>query len=68
MSPEIIAVVVGLVIAWLVFTWAVKVLKASLSTAFAIAILLFALNMFFGIQYQQLWEICSQFIQQLFVN
>ena len=64
MTPEIISVIVGLIIAWLVFTWALKVLKASLTTAIAIAILLFVLQFFFGVHYQQLWEILVEYVQQ----
>ncbi len=66
MTPEIISVIVGLIIAWLVFTWALKVLKASLTTAIAIAILLFVLQFFFGVHYQQLWEILVEYAQQFF--
>ncbi len=64
MTPEIISIIVGLIIAWLVFTWALKVLKASLSTAIAIAILLFILQQFFGIHYLQLWETLVNYAQQ----
>lgn len=65
MSPEVIAVIAGLIVAWLVFTWAIKVLRASFSTAIAIAIILFVLQVLFGIRYQEFWQFISQFVQQL---
>ena len=56
MSTEIIAIAVGLIIAWLIFTWMVQVLKASVSTAFTIGILLLVLQIFFGIHYEQILQ------------
>jgi ACR3 family arsenite efflux pump ArsB len=65
MSPEIIAIAVGIIITWLIFTWLVKVLKASFSTALAIAFILFVFQFFFGIHYQQIWQNVIQVIQQI---
>jgi predicted PurR-regulated permease PerM len=65
MSPEIVAIAVGIILTWLIFTWLVKVLKASLSTALTIAFLLFVLQFFFGIHYQQIWQDLTQVIQQI---
>ncbi|VEP18377.1 conserved hypothetical protein [Hyella patelloides LEGE 07179] len=56
MSTEIVAIAVGLVIAWLIFTWMVQILKASVSTAFTIGILLLILQIFFGINYEQILQ------------
>jgi ACR3 family arsenite efflux pump ArsB len=65
MSPEIIAIAAGIILTWLIFTWLVKVLKASISTAFAIGLILLGLQFFFGIHYQQIWQDLTQIIQQI---
>ena len=67
MSPEIIAIVVGLIILWLLLTWAFKVLKVSISTIVIISIILIALQVLFGIKHQQLWQELTQLIQK-FIN
>ncbi len=54
MSIELIVTISAIVITWLVFTWAVKILKTSISTALTIAVILIALQLFFGIQSQQI--------------
>jgi hypothetical protein len=54
-----------------IFTWLVKVLKASIGTALAIAIVILILQIAFGIGPQQLWQQVinlPQTIQQLFGN
>lgn len=68
MSPEIIAIAAGMIIIWLIFTWIVKVLKASISTAFAIGLLLAILQFLFGIHYQQIWQKTNQIIQQFILQ
>jgi glycerol-3-phosphate acyltransferase PlsY len=71
MSIEIIIVIAALIISWLVFTWLVKVLKASIGTAIAIAIIVLILQLAFGIGPQQLWQQIvnlPQTIQQLLSN
>lgn len=68
MPPEIITIAVGIILTWLIFTWVIKVLKASISTAFAIAIVLLVLQFFFGIHYQQIWQELTKVIQQTFQN
>jgi cytochrome c biogenesis protein CcdA len=45
---SLITIAVGVVVSVLVFTWLIKVVKATLKTAFLIALILFGLN-FFGI-------------------
>ena len=63
MFTEIIAIIVGIIITWLVFTWAIKVLKTSISTAIAIAIMLLILQLVFGIGYPEVWQELEQLIQ-----
>jgi hypothetical protein len=45
---SLIAIVAGVVVSILVFTWLIKVVQATLKTALLIAVILFGLN-FFGI-------------------
>lgn len=68
MSPEIIAIAVGLVILWLLLTWVFKVLKVSISTIVMIGLILIILQVGFGIKHQQLWQELSQFIQKFMNN
>ena len=64
MSTEIIAIAVGLVITWLIFAWVIKVLKASISTALMIMLILLMLQIFLGITYQEIWQDFNQFVRQ----
>ena len=65
MSSELITVIAGVIITWLIFTWFIKVFQASLKTALTIAIVLFCLQMFFGIRYQQIWQEFSKLVEEL---
>ncbi|MFW6358902.1 MAG: hypothetical protein ACOC0N_06790 [Chroococcales cyanobacterium] len=56
MSPELIILIAAVVVAWLVFNWLIKVVKASLSTAVTIAVIVLILQLVFGIGPQELWE------------
>lgn len=56
MSIELIVLIASVVITWLIFTWVLKVLKASLTTAITIAAILLILQLAFGIQYQTIWQ------------
>jgi hypothetical protein len=60
MSIELIVTIAAIIITWLVFTWAIKVLKASITTALLIAAILIALQIFFGIQSQQIGKAIIQ--------
>ncbi len=68
MSSELIAVIAGVIITWLIFTWFIKVFQASLKTALTIAIILFCLQMFFGIRYQQVWQEFSKLVEELLMK
>ncbi len=68
MSSELIAVIAGVIITWLIFTWFIKVFQASLKTALIIAIILFCLQMFFGIRYQQVWQEFSKLVEELLMK
>lgn len=60
---NIILLVAAIVVTFLVFTWLVKVVKATIGTAIAIALLILALQLFFGIGPLQVWQQMSQFFQ-----
>ena len=66
MSTEIIAIAVGIILVWLIFTWLVKVFQASISTVLSITIVLLILRVFFGIQYQQIWQELIKIMQKVF--
>ncbi|VXD20400.1 hypothetical protein [Planktothrix paucivesiculata] len=51
---ELIILLASLLVAWLVFAWAVQVLKSSVSTAIAIAIIVLILQLVFGIGPEEL--------------
>lgn len=62
---ELIILLASLLVAWLVFTWAVQVLKASVSTAIAIAMIILILQLVFGIGPGELLEHLIQLPQRL---
>lgn len=68
MSTEIIAIAIGIVITWLLFTWIVKVLKASISTAVMIVILLLGLQFFLGIHYEEVWQELVRVVREFFID
>ncbi|ELS05089.1 hypothetical protein Xen7305DRAFT_00048280 [Xenococcus sp. PCC 7305] len=68
MSIELITVIAGVVITWLVFTWFIKVFQASIKTALTIAVILFCLQMFFGIRSQQVWQELTTLVRELLVR
>ena len=68
MLIELITIIAGVIIAWLLFTWFIKVFNASIKTALTIAIVLFCLQMFFGIRYQQIWQEFSNLVQGLLMK
>jgi len=71
MPIELIILLAAMVVSWLVFTWLIKVVKASVNTAFAIAIILLILQLLFGIAPPEIWQQIKelpQIIKDLFLN
>jgi predicted PurR-regulated permease PerM len=71
MPIKLILVIAAIIVAWLVFTWLVKILKTSIKTALSIAAIVLLLQLVFGIGSQELWqEIVNlpQTISNLFKN
>ena len=61
---EIVVVVGAIAISILVFTWLIKVVKATLKTAFLAALILLGLQIFFGIGPTAIWETTRDFLGQ----
>ena len=68
MSIEIITIIAGAIITWILFTWFIKVFQASIKTAITIALILFCLQIFFGIRYQQVWQEFSKLVLELLMK
>ncbi len=66
MSVDLIILIAAIFVAWLVFTWLVKVVKASISTAITIAVIVLILQLVFGIGPQELWQQILDLPQMLF--
>ncbi len=62
---SLVTVAVGVVVSILVFTWLIKVVQATLKTAFLIAVILFGLN-FFGIGPGNLVDAAIEWIASTF--
>ena len=65
MSTDFIVIIAAILIAWLIFTWSIKVLKASISTALSIAIIALILQIFLGIGWEEVWQQLVQFSQTI---
>lgn len=63
MPVNLIVIVAAVIVAWLIFTWLIEVLKASISTAFTIAIIALILQIFLGIGFDQVWQALEQFAE-----
>ena len=60
MPLELVILLAAVVVAWLIFTWLLKVAKVSISTALAIAVIVLMLQLIFGIGPQELWQQVTQ--------
>lgn len=63
MPVDLIVIIAAIVVAWLIFTWSIKVLKASISTALSIALIALILQIFLGIGFEEVWQKLIQFAQ-----
>lgn len=53
---DLIVLLAAGLVAWLIFTWSLQVLKTSISTALTIAVLAIILQIFLGISFEQVWQ------------
>lgn len=60
-----IILIAALVISFLIFTWLIRVVKATVTTAFTIALLVLLLQLFFGIGPQDIWQEVTALWQQM---
>jgi len=56
MPIELIILIASLLISWLVFNWAFKVLKSSIGTAIGLAAIVLTMQLLFGIGPNQLFQ------------
>lgn len=63
---EIVLLLAAMLIAWGVFAWLVKVLKASVQMAFGVAVVLVIIQVVFGIGPQQFWQQITNLPQTIF--
>ena len=61
MPLDLIVIIAAVVVGWLIFTWSIKVLKASISTALTIAVIALILQIFLGIRFEEVWQKLIQF-------
>lgn len=60
---NLILLIAAIAVSILVFTWLIKVVKATISAAITIAVIVLILQLVFGIGPTQLWQPVSQFFQ-----
>lgn len=63
--PEALVFLIAIIIAIVVFTWLVRIVKVGLRLAIALAVLVLLLQLAFGIGPQELWLQMSRFFQNL---
>ena len=61
MPVNLIVIIAAIVVAWLIFTWLIKILKASITTALTIAVIALTLQIFLGIGFEEVWQELIQF-------
>jgi O-antigen ligase len=65
MPAELIVLVAAIFIAWLIFTWLIRVVKVSITTAIMIAAVVLFLQIVFGIGFQEVWQQLINLIQNI---
>ncbi|MGF1512738.1 MAG: hypothetical protein ACFB5Z_03450 [Elainellaceae cyanobacterium] len=64
MSP--ILLIAALIISFFIFTWLIRVVRATVSTAITIALIALVIQLLFGIGPQELWQQFVDLWQSLF--
>ena len=65
MLLESIVIVAAIIVAWLILTWSLKVLKVSITTGLSIAAIALILQIGFGIRSEEVWQKLVQFSQTI---
>ena len=71
MPEDLIVIIAAIIVAWLIFTWSIKVLKASISTALSIALIALILQIFLGIGFEEVWQkliLFAQIVKEFFTR
>ncbi|MGC9504775.1 hypothetical protein [Baaleninema sp.] len=71
MPTQLIALLAALLLSWLVFTWLIRVVKTTITTAISIAAIVLVLQVGFGIDPDVLWQEMLRFagtLQEMFQN
>jgi nitrate/nitrite transporter NarK len=63
MGGELILLLAALIVAALVFTALINFVKTTVKTAILVALVILALQLFFGIGFQEVWNQVLQIIQ-----
>lgn len=66
MPVEVVVVIAAVVLSWLLFRWLIKVVKATVPKAVAIAVIFLILQLVFGIGPSELWQQLNQMVQNVF--
>lgn len=64
MSIDLLIFIAAIVVSWLIFTWLVTVIKATVKTAILIALLVLGLQLIFGIGMTDLWSPVQGFLSK----
>ena len=65
MLLESIVIFAAIIVAWLILTWSLKVLKVSITTGLSIAAIALILQIGFGIRSEEVWQKLVQFSQTI---
>jgi ABC-type multidrug transport system permease subunit len=53
---NLILLIAAIVVSFLIFTWLIKVVKATITTALLIALIVFGVQILFGIGPNEIWD------------
>lgn len=53
---QIVLLIGAVIVAWLVFSWLINIVKVSIKTAVSIALIVLVLQFAFGISPEKLWQ------------
>ncbi|NER23327.1 MAG: hypothetical protein F6J86_12860 [Symploca sp. SIO1B1] len=63
--PELIIIIGAVIVSWLVFTWLVKVVKASMATGIVLTIIVLLLQLVFDVKVSELLQEIIQLPQTI---
>ncbi len=65
---EITLLIAALIVAFLVFTWLVKVIKATVSTALTTAVVVLAFQLLYGLGFQEITQTIGDFWHRVWLT